>query len=138
MSNVLVRRALETVLNTWANAQTPIVQVAWENTRFQTPIVRHIRTHMLPGRTTQSTLEGRHRSFTGIFQVSIFEPTGNGPGAALALCDSLDLVYSPSTPIVIGGLTIFIVTPVTAGPAQQETEWHVCPMSFTYRADTYV
>ena len=138
MSTARVRQALETALATWAAAQSPAIPIAYENLPFSPPTTRYLRAFLLPARTRSLGLDRKHRSYAGIFQVSICVPTGAGPGAALALADALATVYAPSTPLTAAGLKVVLTEPSTPGPALQEPGWHVLPVSVPYQADTVV
>ena len=58
-----------------------------------------------------------HRGYQGIYQVSVVLPLGDGPNPADGLIPSLDEAFSTTTPLVRGGLTIYITQPMSAGPA---------------------
>jgi hypothetical protein len=135
MNDQLLRAAFETRLAAWAAAQDPAIPIAFQNVDCDPPKGRYARCFLLPAPTQCDTLGGEHRRLTGVFQVSLCMPPGEGPGDASALAESLDAAFPLSTPIVQGGLRIFLLSPMSQGPAIQEPDRYVVPVSCTYRAD---
>lgn len=138
MSDALVRAAFETRLLAWANAQSPAIPVAFENAAFMPPVGRYVRAYLLPAPTASETLNGEHRRRMGVFQVSLCMPIGSGPGAAAALTASLDAAFPMALPMTQGSLRLFMLSPMSPGPAIQEPDRFVVPVSCTYRADTII
>lgn len=138
MSDALVRAAFETRLAAWAAAQVPAIPIAYENAAFTAPTGRYARCFLLPALTQNDMLSGEHRRRMGVFQVSLCMPIGAGPGAAAALTASLDAAFPLTAPMVQGALRVFLLSPMSPGPAIQEPDRFVVPVSCTYRADTIV
>lgn len=78
MSKRQIRTAFESRLNAWANSQSPAIPTAWENISF-TPAKPYLRAFLVPASTDSIDLEGKHRMYTGIFQVNIVGEPGKGP-----------------------------------------------------------
>ena len=89
MSQAIIRKAIETALNTWAGTQS--LSVAWENRAF-TPTngTTYLRAFMLPIATLSQDLGREHRRYGGVFQVSVCLPVGTGPGAGEAIVSALN------------------------------------------------
>jgi hypothetical protein len=138
MSDALVRAAFETRLLAWANAQVPAIPVAFENASFTAPDGRYARAYLLPAPTACETFNGEHRRRMGVFQVSLCMPIGTGPGAAATLAASLDAAFPLSTPMTQGSIKVFLLSPMSPGPALQEPTHFIVPVSCTYRADTII
>ena len=138
MSDALVRAAFETRLLAWANAQVPPIPVAFENASFTPPTGRYVRAYLLPAPTASETLNGEHRRRMGVYQVSLCMPIGSGPGAAAALCASLDAAFPMALPMSQGGVKVFMLSPMSPAPAITEPDRYVVPVSCTYRADTII
>ncbi len=136
MTQAIIRKAIETTLNTWAGTQS--LSVAWENRAF-TPTngTTYLRAFMLPIATLSQDLGREHRRYGGVFQVSVCLPIGTGPGSGEAIVSALATLFDPATPLTEGGVTIYILEPVSAAPAILEPDRYVIPCSLTYRADTY-
>jgi len=133
MSNELIRAAFEGRLKAWAADKG--LTVAWPNINFKPPESRYLRSFLLPNNTRSDDLEGEHRRFLGVYQVSIVEPTGAGSGAAAALADELDALFS--APLTNGALRINLLRPMSASAPIQEPDRWVVPVSASYRADIY-
>lgn len=136
MSNALIRAGLESVLATWAAAQSPSIPVAWQNVTFPPPATRYLRAFLLPGDTESQDLAGVHREYLGVFQVSIVMPSGAGSAPGEAIAAALAALYPIATPITSGGLTVWIARPLSAAPPIQEADRYVIPCSLGYRAHT--
>jgi hypothetical protein len=136
MTQALVRQALEAKLNTWAQAQTPAIVVAWENVPFTPPATRYVRSNILPAPTVSQTLAKTHVRYSGIYQVTLVMPNNSGPGAADALIDSLRTAYTPATLITQGTLKLYIIEPASPAPPLQEGDRYIIPVSIQYEAHT--
>lgn len=133
MSQALVRRALETALNTWATSAS--VSVAWENVEFSpAPGTAYVRAFMLPAETQQGFVAGNHRQYLGVFQVTLCMPEGTGPAAADALVSSLDAAFTTTAPLTAGGVSVWIIKPMSPGPKLPEPGLYAIPVSCTYTA----
>jgi hypothetical protein len=138
MTVTRVRQAFEVALNTWAAARTPALPVAWANVPFTPTASRHARAHLMPAPTTNEMLSGKHRRYEGIFQVSLYVPEGSGDAEARTLADSLDTVFSPSSPLTNGGLKVYLTQPVSQTQGINEDGWYRLHASAAYRADEVV
>ena len=136
MSNKLCRQAIESRLATWAAARVPALPVNWENVAFAEPTGAYLRAFLLPANTTGPDLAGAGRTYRGVYQVSVACPINMGPGAAEAIADEIAALFPLNTRLTVTGLTLQIVTPVTAAQGAQDADRFTVPVSFTYRADT--
>ncbi|AKJ28840.1 DUF4128 domain-containing protein [Caldimonas brevitalea] len=136
MSQALIRQAFETRLKTWADAQAPAIPIAWQNVTMTPPAGRYLRAFLLPASTGSDDLAGEHRVFRGLFQVTVVTPIGTGPGQAEQLAGQLDLLFPLTEPLAVGGLLVYLTSPMSAGPAIQEPDRYAVPVSAGYRADT--
>lgn len=138
MTTARIRTAFETKIATWAAAQSPALTVAWENKAFTPPAGAYCRASLIPGRTASRDLGGLNRSYTGVFQVSLYLPTGtlSQPGAVLA--DSLDTAFPVEDPLIVGDLAIFLTSPMSPAAALEDAGRYVVPVSCTYTAVDYL
>lgn len=136
MSNKLCRKAIESRLATWAAARVPALPVAWENVPFTQPTSAYLRAFLLPATTTGIDLAGAGRTYRGVYQVSVVAPLNAGPGAAEGIADELAALFPLNTRLSVTGLTLQVVTPVTAAQGAQDATNFTVPVSFQYRADT--
>lgn len=134
MSNSLVRQAFEERLNTWAISQG--LPVDWENTALFPPTTTYLRAFVLRAATTSQTLDGLHRQYRGVFQVSIVMPVAGGAGAGDALASALDALFPINVPITVGGLKVYLTSPMSPATGIQEPNRWVVPVSAQYQADT--
>lgn len=135
MSEQLVREALEVALGTWATTNS--VPVAWENVEFVPPTTVYARAYMLPGDKMSPFLAGAGRVFVGVFQVTLYMPQGFGTAPASALIASLDAAFTTTAPLAAGGVSVFIVRPMSAGPPLPvDSGTYAIPVSCEYRSPT--
>lgn len=134
MSQKAIRAALEVALNTWAT--TNGVALAFEN-RAYTPTTgtKYARVFLLPAETQNPSLGTNHKRLIGIFQVSLYMPFGNGPGAGETLTDSLTTTFKRGTSFTSGSVVVRVLDDSSVAPALQEDGWNVIPVSVRYQAD---
>jgi hypothetical protein len=132
MSDALIRKAFETRLKTWAEAQVPAIPVAWPNVPFTAPAGRYIRAHTINGAGGFLFVSNDGRSYRGIFQVSLVMPTGTGRGAADTLAASLEAAFDPT--FVQDGVRLYLLAPFSQATAIQEPDRYVVPVSAPFRA----
>lgn len=136
MSELLIRAAFETRLKTWADAQVPAIPIAFENVAFTPPQGRYLRAFILPARTVSRTIDGQNRQRKGVLHVSIVLPIGAGAGAATAIEAALEALFPLTEPIVQGGVSVLMITPMCAAVgASQEADRFVLPVSAQYQCD---
>lgn len=131
-----IRYALESRLKTWADAQSPAIPVAWQNVPFTPPVTRYLRAFLLPAETVTQTLDGDHRRYTGVFQVSILVPVGNGPGAGETIAEAIEALYPADLVLGDTSFDLYIVSPMSVYPSLQDSDWYTIPVSCQYRVDT--
>lgn len=139
MSIKTIRAALMSAAQAWADSQTPPIPLARENVDFTPPANggRYARAFVLPVPTETDTLDLLHRSYEGVFQVTLCLPKNAGNGEADDLCASLDQALSPAAPIERSGVRVFITRPMSRASGIQEDDCYAVPVSCAYRADTY-
>jgi hypothetical protein len=136
MSQVRVDKGFESRVNAWAAAQVPPIPVAWPNVAFTPPAGRYVRAFVLPGRTDSRDLQGLHRGYVGVFQITLYLPLNDGPRRASALVDSLDAAFPLSDPIVVDGLRLHVTSPMSAAGPLDSPDRYVVPVSCRYAANT--
>ena len=138
MSHKIIRSLFEARLAAWAITKAPALRISYPNVSF-TPAANetYLRAFLLPAGTDSNDLAGAHRLYTGVFQITIVTPVGNGPGAAETLAEELAALYQLNDRLTKTGFTAQVMTPVEPGPEQQEDTAYALPVSFEYRADTF-
>lgn len=136
MSDALVRATFETRIAAWAAAQSPAIPVAYENTTFTPPAGRYLRCWLLPLPTQAETFDGLGRLRRGMFQIDLCMPMGAGSAAILALIASLDAAFPLTTPLAQGGISVYLLTPLSGAAGRPDGDHYVVPVSCEYRSDT--
>ena len=138
MSHKIVRSLLEARLAAWAKLQKPALRIVFQNVAFK-PVEGEIylRAFSIPARTGSDDIAGKHRVYTGLFQITIVTPAGIGTGAGEGLAEDLAALFALNDRLSRGDLTVLVMTPVEPGPEQQEDTGYALPVSFQYRADTF-
>lgn len=137
MSNKACRALIEAKLAAWASARVPALAIAWENVPFQPAAgATYLRGFLLPAVTTSPDLAGALRTWRGVYQVNVVAPINVGPGLADGIAAELEAVFPLNQRTVGSGLTLQIITPVTAAQGAEDDVNYIVPVSFQYRADT--
>jgi hypothetical protein len=137
MSEALIAELVETRLLEWAELQE--VPIAFEDVPFTPPTKAiYARVKHLPATTTTAFLDGKHKAFIGLWQVSIVCPSGNGVGPGRRVAMTLSDYFPPNLVLQKSSFRMQINSPVSVGPViVNDTEARsTLPCSFTYRADT--
>ncbi len=134
MSNLIIRQGLETVLQTWANAQNPVIQVAHENV-IQEPINNYLECYLIPSKNVTEALDGAHNCYSGIFQIIVIWRKGFGYGNAGAIAESVAALFPCDLQIVVGDIVINIIEPPSILAAVTTDRNYCVPILITYRSD---
>ena len=137
MSHKIIRSLIEGRLKAWAAARSPALRISYQNVDFApTANETYLRAFLLPAGTDSNDLAGAHRLYTGVFQITIVTPAGNGPASAETIADELASLYPLNDRLVRDGFMALIMSPVEPGPEQTEDTAFTLPVSFQYRSDT--
>jgi hypothetical protein len=135
MTQALIRAGFEQKLSTWAAAQNPVMQVAWENAAFTPPAGRYVRAFLLWLPAESDFMDCTDRQYAGVFQLHLLIPQGVGAGEGEALISSLDTAFG--TRFTSGGLTIHLTRPLSAdGPGNPDADRFLIPISCAFSAVT--
>ena len=112
------------------------LEVAWPNVDFDPPAEGYLAVNHFPAITDQVTLgdlgQNRH---TGMFQVSVFVPEGDGSIAAMDVAGEIIAQFKRGTTLTSGGLSIRIIQPPYVAPMLQDPPFAQYPVTITYQAD---
>jgi hypothetical protein len=134
MSHQIIRRIYEQQLAAWAAPRG--LRIAYQGVAFEPgDDETYLRAFTLPAGTDTQTLEGTDRVYTGVFQISVVTPAGNGTGDAEGLVDHLDDLFPTYLRLQQGDFEVMVLTPVEPGPAIQDGTTLTVSASFQYRAD---
>jgi hypothetical protein len=134
MNQDLIRRAFESRVDTYAAAASLLVE--HQNVAFNEPATMYLRTYLLPAQSVSETLDRAHLSESGVFQISIVIPPGEGAGQGEATAKALAALFSPQSPLPQDGALIWITDPPAISPGISEPSRYVIPLSISFRLDT--
>jgi hypothetical protein len=135
MSQKIVRVALETVVNTFAAAQS--LTVAWENMPFTPPAGAYLRAFIIPSQTTSASLARTDRRYGGFLQIDLMMPIDQGAGPAETLLAALVTAFNPATVLTSSSVRVNILQPASAAAPIQEPNRYVVPVTVPYEATVY-
>jgi hypothetical protein len=137
MSDVIIRSLYEGRLKAWADARVPKLTVAFEDVSYTPPAdgSTYLKAYLLPGNADSEDLAGKHKSYRGIFQVSVITKSGTGRGPAGQIADELAALFPNNLALTKTGLTVYVRSPTSNAPAIQSDTTSALPVSFEYRAD---
>lgn len=136
MSHKIIRSLFEQRLAAWAAVRN--LRIAYQGYTFDPqPGETYLAAFTLPAATNTSTLSGDHRVYTGVFQINVVTPAGNGTGDAEGIIDDLDPLFAPFLRLKEGEFEVMVLTPVGPGPLIQAGNALTVSASFQYRADTH-
>jgi hypothetical protein len=136
VSDKLIRKTLETVLKTWADARSPALPVAFENVPFTPPAGAYLACYMLPADNQIDDMQGTHIRFVGVFQINVYVPINQGAGAALGIADELRTLFPAYSVKTNGSTDVWIDSAVRVGRGDSLENRYMIPVSFQYRSDT--
>lgn len=135
MSHLTIRLLYQQRVAAWAADKD--LRVAYQGAEFIPDADEtYLACFALPAGTGTNTLAGDHRVYTGIFQVNVVTPIGNGTGDAEGLVDELAELFPAYLRLSKGDFEVIVLTPVEPGPVLTEDTTLSVSASFQYRADT--
>lgn len=136
MSDSKIRVELETRLLTWANAQTPKVPIAFQGVAFTKPTdgSPYLECFLLPAATLNRTVDGKRKTYIGLFQVNCWVQSGKGMGAVEALAQKVIDLF-PILPKT--GSVSVEQTPSAENSLLDDSGWLIVPVTVKYRMETF-
>ncbi len=137
MSHAIIASIYEAKLIAWNNARLEKLKIVFENMAY-TPAAgeTYLRAFTIPGDTASNTLDGEHRLYTGMFQVSIISPAGTGKAKTNPIAAGIIALFPLYVRDVKNGFVVTPMTPVDVGPSITGDSTYTVPLSFSYRSDT--
>lgn len=130
---ITVRQELETKLKAFADAQVPIVPVAFEDTSFTKPTdAPFLECVIVPAATVNVTVDGNRTRELGVMQVNVWYPSGKGAGKGEALANKV-IAHFPVVPI--SGTVVITQTPFKSRAIKDESGWRIVPVTINYRQE---
>ncbi|HEX8591750.1 MAG TPA: phage tail terminator-like protein [Pseudomonas sp.] len=135
MSHLTIRLLYQQRLAAWAADKA--LRVAYQGAEFVPEVDEtYLSCFALPAGTDTNTLAGDHRVYTGVFQINVVTPVGNGSGDAEGLVEELADVFPAYLRLAQGDFEVIVLTPVEPGPVITVDTTLSVSASFQYRADT--
>lgn len=115
---------------------TPAMTVAYEGINFDPPAAGYLSAQHFPADANQTELgdNGRNR-LTGLLQVSVFKPQGDGLIPALEAAASVAAHFKRGTAITAGSLFIRVIRPPVVAPALVDDPYVQIPVTIRYQVD---
>lgn len=119
----------------WANAQTPKVPIAFQGVAFTKPAdgSPYLEPLLLPAATINKTVDGRRKTYIGLFQVNCWVQSGKGMGAVEALAQKVIDLF-PMLPKT--GSVSVEQTPSAENSLLDDSGWLIVPVAIRYRMET--
>lgn len=134
MSHRIIRLLYQGRLDAWAQSQG--LRVAYESRVFEPADGEtYLQAYLLPAGTDDNTLGGDLKTYTGVFQVNVVTPAGNGPTAAENLADEIADLFPVFLRLSKYDFEVIVLTPVEPGPGITDDSTYTVSASFQYRAD---
>lgn len=137
MSQAIIASIYEAKLIAWNAVRSEKLKIVFENAAY-TPVAgeTYLRAFTIPGDTASNTLGGDHRLYTGVFQVNIISPAGDGKTKTNPIAAELSILFPLYARDTRGTVTVVTMSPVDQGPGITGDSNYTVPVSFMYRADT--
>lgn len=134
MTTATIRSYFEGKLKTFADAQSPVVPIAFENAAFTKPTSGlFLECFIMPSTTINPSTDAVRKREVGICQVNCWSLQGIGTKAGMALAQSIVDLF----PVVPKGTVSIESTPsVERGMLDQQSGWFIIPVVITYRYES--
>lgn len=133
MSYLVIRRLLETRANSLVAGT---MKIAFENVPF-TPVQRtaYIELRLIPGRTQNPTMGDQFKRETGILQLTMMYPVGEGPANAHTKAEEVRALFPRGLTLTNGSVRVIIDEHPYIGPQINDDGWYRLPVSIPFIAD---
>lgn len=113
----------------------PNLPTSWDNVSFTPPNSIHQRAYVLPAPTDNPSYGDNLRRESGIFQVSICVPIGNGSSEALMRASVIKEWFHRGLSMEGDGLIVKIFKSPFSAPGMRDGTFYVVPVSIPYQCD---
>jgi len=135
MSDSKIRKAFNDIVRGYATSRGMPVEL--ENGIFTPPATgSYLKTQLFPAKTGSNTLAGDHKSYIGVYQVTIVVPAGEGTGHVTAIIDELQTLFPLYQRVAYGSNIAVVMTPVSPMTGIPQGSYFYTPTFFNYRSDT--
>lgn len=128
-----VRTDLESRLNTWAVAQNPPIEVAWEGISYNKPTSQiFLQPILMPATPRMAGINGVRYRELGVFHINVWGIDGEGSAETDTIANSLVNLF----PVIPKFADTSIERVGYAGQAEIINGYRVVPVTFYYRRET--
>lgn len=133
MTQRTLRKEIEDKVRAWANSQSPVIKIAYENVPFEKTDDTFIQLYIIPAASVNNTVDAKRVTLLGILQFNIFTKAGEGTKKSEDLAQALIDLFPvfPKTGTVSIESTGCIMSPL------YDAQWRVTPVRFNYRQENY-
>lgn len=133
MTQKTLRKEIEDKVRAWANSQSPVIKIAYENVPFEKTDDTFIQLYIIPAASVNSTVDAKRVTLLGILQFNIFTKAGEGTKKSEDLAQALIDLFPvfPKTGTVSIESSGYIMSPL------YDAQWRVTPVRFNYRQENY-
>jgi len=132
MSHALIKCAFEAALEIYSSGKG--IPVAYPGIAFDPPAGMYLACHALPALTDSLALGGDHRLYSGVFQINIVFPAGDGTGDGDEVAQELANHFPLNARF--GAVGVQVMTPMSIVAPIITDGLISIPASFSYRLDT--
>lgn len=140
MSQDKIRAIFEQILTDYAEDNN--LRVKYQNVNF-TPLAKetYLQSDLIPVSTNSRDLQGKHRNYNGVYQITIVTEKGVGTLRAKQILEDLEELFPLYTPLYedpldLDSFYVQVITPFQSPQGDIGETDAVFPVSFDYRADT--
>jgi len=131
-----IAHLLEEHLQTFATQEN--LQVVYENIKVKPENEIYLICNILPGITTNFDLEGKLRTYKGVFQVSVVTPINTGKESVHSIVDAIIEHFPLNLELKQDNFSLYINSIPSAYPVVKEKSTYTIPISMNYRADILI
>lgn len=138
MSQARVRNLFQTALSQYATTKN--IRVAFDNIQTKPKFEAnetYLVSHLLPSSTATQTLNGDHKRFLGVYQVTIVTPSGTATAKSDEIANDLQEMFTIFKRYTDSdGFAVTVMTPLNVPEGKVQNGGWIVPCYFNYRADT--
>lgn len=134
MSNLIIQKAFEKIINLWAINEVPQIPVFYENVVDESKDF-YIQSFMFPTSTDSEFLDGTHTSYDGFFQFNVVGPKNVGSQEVKSKAEEICNLFPCYSEIEESGLTVTVMNPPFVGPSIPNKNRYSVPVTVYYRCD---
>jgi hypothetical protein len=127
-----LRTEIETRLKVWADAQSPVIPIAYQNVKFNKPLSgSYLEVVLLGHHGKSSGLSASGVTRTGIFQINCYSSLNTGMAQVETLAESVVSLF----PVVPKTGTVSIEAPLSWSGSYVEDTFVCVPVRARYRIE---